>query len=87
MTEYHDCGTLDKNLHRYNGDVLGALQEFRKLVDGVAAIHNQGAIHRDIKPENIFLAASDDLILGDFGIVIFDEGERLTKTYGVLVST
>jgi len=57
------------------------------LVDGVVEIHSQGAIHRDIKPENIFIAASDDLVLGDFGIAFFEEGERLTKTYGERVGS
>jgi serine/threonine protein kinase len=35
-----------------------------------------------IKPENIFVAASGDLVLGDFGIVFFQDGSgRLTTTY------
>jgi serine/threonine protein kinase len=87
VTEYHDRGTLDENLDRHKGDALAALRAFRKLVDGVVEIHKQGAVHRDIKPENIFIAASDDLVLGDFGIVFFEEGQRLTKTYGERVGS
>jgi len=87
VTEYHDRGTLDKHLGRFKGDALAALRAFRKLVDGVVEIHSHGAIHRDIKPENIFIAASDELVLGDFGIVFFEEGERLTKTYGERVGS
>lgn len=87
VTEYHGRGTLDKNLDRFKGDSLASLRAFRKLVHGVAEIHKQGAIHRDIKPENIFVTASDDLVLGDFGIVFFEEGERLTKTYGERVGS
>jgi serine/threonine protein kinase len=82
ITEYHPSGTLDKHLGRYKGKVLEALEAFRPLVEGVAAIHGLGAIHRDIKPENIFIAADGRLVLGDFGIVIFkDSGHRLTTTY------
>lgn len=81
VTEYHPEGTLDKNLQRFQGDALAALQTFRTLVDGVMEIHQQGAVHRDIKPENIFVTASNDLVLGDFGIVFFEQGERLTQTY------
>jgi serine/threonine protein kinase len=87
VTEYHECGTLDKHLNCYRGDALAALQAFGKLVDGVLEIHKLGAIHRDIKPENIFVTASGDLVLGDFGIVFFEAGERLTKTYGERVGS
>lgn len=80
VTEYHQRGALAKNLNRYKGDAVAALQAFRALVDGVCAIHDRAAIHRDIKAENIFLAASGDLVLGDFGIVFFQDGGRLTST-------
>ena len=86
VTEFHPDGTLDNNLGRYQGDALAALGAFRALVEGVMNIHNHGAIHRDIKPENIFVAASGNLVLGDFGIVFF-EGARLTKTRGERVGT
>ncbi len=82
ITEFHPRGTLDKNLQLYRGDVLGALLAFRPLVEALCGVHREGAIHRDIKTENIFLTASDQLVLGDFGIVFVQEGaERLTTTY------
>ena len=83
VTEYHPRGTLDKHLKLYKGDALAALEAFKPLADGVWKIHQQGMIHRDIKPENIFVAASGNLVLGDFGIVFFQEAsaERLTTTY------
>lgn len=87
VTEYHYRGTLDQHLSRYKGDALSALRAFRNLVDCVVEIHDHGVIHRDIKPENIFLSASGDLILGDFGIVFFADGQRLTKTRGERVGS
>jgi serine/threonine protein kinase len=89
VTEYHQRGTLDRNLDLYQGNPLLALQAFRPLVKGVVEIHQQGAIHRDIKTENIFLAATGNLVLGDFGIVFFQEGqrERLTSTLGERVGS
>lgn len=83
VTQYHQRGTLDRNLNLYRGKVRLALEAFRALVDGVREIHEQGAIHRDIKAENIFVATSGNLVLGDFGIVFFPagQGERLTSTY------
>jgi serine/threonine protein kinase len=81
VTEYHPGGTLDKNLGIYKGRTHTALQAFRPLVDAVVAIHKEGAIHRDIKPENIFVAHDGCLVLGDFGIVIYKDGHRLTTTF------
>ncbi|MGO9338813.1 MAG: protein kinase domain-containing protein [Terracidiphilus sp.] len=82
VTEYHRRGTLNKHLGAFQGNVLAALEAFKPLVDGVNRIHQEGAIHRDIKTENIFVSASGDLILGDFGIVFFQgSSERLTTTY------
>jgi serine/threonine protein kinase len=41
-------------------------------------------IHRDIKPDNLFLKQNDDLVLGDFGVSQFFEGEddRVINTRG-----
>jgi serine/threonine protein kinase len=81
VTEYHERGTLDKQLKAFRGNVLAALEAFRPLIDAVCRIHKEGAIHRDIKPENIFVAAPGSLVLGDFGIVFFQAGsDRLTTT-------
>ncbi len=81
VTEYHRHGTLADNLSRYQGNPLAALQAFKSLVEGVCEIHRQGAIHRDIKPENIFMTSSGGLVLGDFGIVFFQDDRRLTTTF------
>lgn len=81
VTEYHERGPLQRNLSLYRGNSLAALEAFRSLVDCVHEIHKQGAIHRDIKPENIFVANSGNLVLGDFGIVFFESGGRLTTTF------
>ncbi|MGD0199812.1 MAG: protein kinase [Bryobacteraceae bacterium] len=82
VTEFHPGGTLDKHLARYKGKALEALAALRPLVEALAAIHHQhGAIHRDIKTENIFVATDGRLVLGDFGVVFFTDGQRLTKTY------
>jgi serine/threonine protein kinase len=39
VTEYHPSGTLDKQLQRFKGNVLQALETFRTLVDAIADIH------------------------------------------------
>ena len=82
VTEFYERGTLNKHLGTFKGDAFAAIKAFRPLVDAVRRIHSRAAIHRDIKPENIFVTASGDLVLGDFGIVFFQEGlERPTTTY------
>jgi serine/threonine protein kinase len=81
VTEYQPGGTLTQAKEKYTGRPLKALRALRGLVEGVALIHEAGAVHRDIKPDNIFLSASNGLVLGDFGLVFFsDQGERLSET-------
>ena len=83
ITEYHPNGTLAQCRDRFKGKPGPALAAWRPLVEAVGLLHKGGYIHRDIKPENIFLASDERLVLGDFGIVFFqdEEGERLTATY------
>ncbi len=81
VTEFMPGGTLEKHPSKYKGTALGALKAFRSLVETVASLHKENIIHRDIKPANVFLADSDQLVLGDFGIVYTpDQAERLTMT-------
>jgi len=89
ITEYHSNGTLADNRDRFTGNVRASLEAFCPLVAAVAILHENGIIHRDIKPENIFVASDGRLVLGDFGIVFFQDEERrrLTSTFGEKVGT
>lgn len=81
--EYHAAGTLWNHKERYKGDLVSALEAFRPLVQAVAELHNARLIHRDIKPHNVFIAADGKLVLGDLGIVFFDDqaNTRVTDSY------
>jgi serine/threonine protein kinase len=81
VTQFYPNGSLHGQPNAFKDDPIRALKAFRSLVEAVKLIHENGAIHRDIKPENIFLSATGDLVLGDFGIVIFRDSGRLTATY------
>ncbi len=40
-----------------------------QICDGVAAIHEAGAVHRDIKPENMLIDTGFRMVVTDFGLV------------------
>jgi serine/threonine protein kinase len=82
VTPFYRRGTLADNLGSFAGRPDLALDAFRQLVQGVAALHTRGVVHRDIKPENVFLA-DHGLVLGDFGIVWFHDtvATRVSDTY------
>lgn len=83
VTEFHPAGPLSNARDRFAGKALESLKALRPVVAAVAELHAEGVVHRDIKPENIFVKDSGDLVLGDFGIVHFEDPEmtRLSDTY------
>lgn len=49
------------------------------LLSGLEAIHAAGIVHRDVKPSNIFLV-DGRAMLGDFGVALITEDDRITAT-------
>ncbi|KAF1983446.1 Serine/threonine-protein kinase [Aulographum hederae CBS 113979] len=41
---------------------------FRQVLEGLVHIHSNGIIHRDLKPDNVFIDASNNPRIGDFGL-------------------
>lgn len=83
VSEYHPKGTLVKNKDRFTGNFIEALRAFRPLVEGVSELHKANLVHRDIKPKNVFLDSSNNLVLGDFGLVfsIYEERTRISDMW------
>ena len=76
VSKYYPNGTLKNRSGWFTGRVERTLTAIRPIVDGVAALHGKGLVHRDIKPENIFVDESEQLVLGDFGLVFFMDRDR-----------
>ena len=82
-SKFYVKGSLDKHLELFNGHVEKSLAAFRPLVEAVAYLHQNNMVHRDIKPQNIFVDDDGQLILGDFGLVYFEDDQktRLSNTF------
>ena len=76
VSKFYTNGTMGKMISDFTGNLVKTLKVFRPLVEGVAAIHKAGYVHRDIKPSNIFFDKDNNPVLGDFGLVYFDDEEH-----------
>ena len=70
VTDFLTGGDLcNRILARRRYPELKAASLFRKILEVVAYIHEEGIVHRDIKPENILMTEDDcEFKLGDFGL-------------------
>nr|WBQ01580.1 protein kinase R [Noctilio albiventris] len=84
--EFCDKGTLETWIDNRRGkdpDKQLSLKLFEQIVEGVKYIHSKALIHRDLKPSNIFLVGVNQIKIGDFGLVTFqDYEEKRTRDKG-----
>jgi len=72
VTELLEGETLRAMIARGPSPWRQAAEIVAALADGLAAAHSKGITHRDVKPENLFLTASGQAKVLDFGIAIQD---------------
>jgi serine/threonine-protein kinase len=86
---------IGESLHERQRRAVGVLEAHEvlrivdKILDVLAAAHEQGIVHRDLKPDNIFLTRDGDVKVLDFGIARLVEpfgDDRATRT-GVMIGT
>jgi serine/threonine protein kinase len=69
-------GTLDEN--------YVALSVVIPLLSTLSVLHSLSIVHRDIKAENIFVSATGELRLGDFGLAAHTVHDPLVDRVGTL---
>lgn len=83
--------TLDSSLRKHG--LLPreeALEVFRQMIAGIAAIHNAGVVHRDIKPTNVMLDRSNlrlSVSIMDFGLARPYESDATLLGVGAIAGT
>ncbi|XP_032353244.1 interferon-induced, double-stranded RNA-activated protein kinase isoform X3 [Camelus dromedarius] len=81
--EYCDKGTLEQWIDSRRGKKPNkrlALEFFEKITAGVHYIHSNQLIHRDLKPSNIFLVDTNQIKIGDFGLVTSLKNDNMRTT-------
>ncbi len=67
-----------------------ALEVFRQMIAGIAAIHDAGIVHRDIKPTNVMLDRSGlrlSVSIMDFGLAQHHESDATLPGVGAIAGT
>ena len=68
VMEFVEGGDLESALAAETVPLSQRLRWMRQIADGLAYAHQQGVIHRDLKLRNVFLARSQNVKIGDFGL-------------------
>merc|ERR1719401_1616714 len=82
--DYADGGDVHMEIKRQNGRLIPEVQVLEWFVQTCFAlkhVHERKVLHRDLKTQNIFLMATGQIKLGDFGIArVLDATKDYAKT-------
>lgn len=85
ILQYIDGEPLDRRLQRFGRlDPVETVRIATGVLNALECAHNNNIVHRDIKPSNILLDANGFPYLGDFGIVLAMNEQRMTKAGTVM---
>src|SRR6266581_2012018 len=73
VMDYAPNGTLRQRHQRGERLPLATVVDYvQQIAIALQYAHNQKVIHRDIKPENMLLGRNQEILLTDFGIVVYE---------------
>lgn len=81
-TELAELGTARQAAAPRGIESERAVRLARGVLRGLALCHQRGVLHRDVKPANVFLTATDDARLGDFGQAALMDAAGTAKATG-----
>jgi serine/threonine protein kinase/Tfp pilus assembly protein PilF len=86
VSEYVPGGDLAGEVQRAGGmlPVARATALARDLLRALAHVHECGIVHRDLKPTNVWIGAEGTPKIGDFGLALRADHERLTAANGIV---
>ena len=87
VMEYIEGQTLAQRLHNEGRlSVATTVWVFEQALLGVERAHRLGIVHRDLKPSNIFITASHEIKLMDFGVAKILDNKEMTQS-GSMIGT
>lgn len=81
-TAIAERGTAEAALSPHGLEVTRAVRLTRGMLQGLELCHQRRLLHRDIKPSNVFLTATDDAQIGDFGVAAIMETDGWAPPHG-----